>query len=273
MRDLILNPIQSAFTEFNIMLGQIVTDLTLSPEKFNPQIWYLVTNIFNYIILPVSYSLLALFFIMDFLGKSTRLEFIRWENVVKPLLKLIVAKFVLENSYKLLNLIFAFVSDLIGRASLFGSTAIPDHDTQYIIEAIDGMNLIEKLAFMVNMLPYNFIMMFIKIAIFVVIYGRMVEIYLLTAIAPLPLATMTHDGLHHIAKSFLQRYFAVCLQGLIILLGVMIYGGLMQGLNIGGLRPNDMWGMLRNTILTSSILLMIVCKSGGWARQITGLGG
>jgi hypothetical protein len=271
MREQILNQIKSAFGDFNSLLSNVVHDLTVSPEVFNPHIWNLVTNIY-YIMLGIGYVMLSLFFIMDFLNKSTRLEFIRWENVIKPLLKLILAKFILENSFRLLNLIFTFMVGVIQQTAVLGKIAIPEHQLAHVEKAIEGMNLFEQIIFSVNMMPWVLIMNIIKIVVFLIIYLRMIEIYMYTAISPMPLATMSSDGLHHIAKSFLQKYIAICLQGLIILIGVMIYGGLIKGLS-SNIDPNDLCGIVRNTVLTSSVLMLILIKSGSCAKQITGLGG
>jgi hypothetical protein len=268
MKDSIIEQIKNAFGSFDSDLSKIVTDITLSPEQFNSTIWDLVTRIFEFM-LPIAYSLLALFFIIDFLNKSTRFDFMRWENVVKCLLKLIVAKFVVEKSFVLLNYIFTFVASLIKGAKGIGEIAsVSGLDMAMMEKHVESLNFFQQIMFQVSTMPWTFVMNIIKVVVFLVIYGRMIELYILTAIAPLPLSTLSSEGQQGIARRFFQNYIAVCLQGLIIVVAVMIYGAMAKHININA---TDIWGALRNTVLTSSILLGILIKSSSWSKQICGM--
>jgi hypothetical protein len=256
---------------FNMNLATTVNDLTVSLEQFNPSVYALTTNIHN-IILPISYSLLAVFFIIDLLGKCTNLEVMRWHNVIKSLIRLAVGKMIVTSSLYFLNSIYKVAVGIIIKASSVGSINIVENDSSYIMEAIEGMGVLERLSFQANLAPYIVILQVVKIAVFIIIYARMIEIYWRIAISPLALATIGTDSTKNIAKQFLQGYVAVCLQGLLIVISLMFYGALTQGMN-AGLRPDTFWGMLRNTMISSSVLLLILTKSGTWAKQITGLGG
>lgn len=269
MEETILEQIRNSFGNFNEDILELIQDLTQSPEAFNSSIWGIVTRIFN-TMLPISYTLLAIFFIMDFLGKSTRFEFMRWENIVKALLKLIVAKLVIENSFRLLTIIFEVVAGLIHNTASVGMITVPEQmEMEMVRTELEGMGFFQQLMFSVSISPWNLIMSLLRIVIFLIIYGRMIEIYVLTAVAPLPLSTLSNENLHGTAKKFIQHYVAVCMQGLIILLCCMIYGGLMQ--NIGG-NPTDVWESVYSTVLTSGVLLLMLIKSGSWAKTICGVG-
>lgn len=264
----IMQTINDAFNGLNGDIQTILDIIVKSPQS-NGSIWTIITNIFN-IMLPIGYSLASLFFIIDFLNKSIMFEFIKWENVIKALLKLVVAKMVMENSFTLLNTIFSVISG-ITTAIAVNPTSIGDVvDINALQTQVEAMSLIDKISFRIEFAPVAILMMIIKTAIQVIVYGRMIELYIYTAIAPIPLATMTSESLHGTAKRFLQTYTGICLQGVIIMISCLTYTGLAGDMvtpatGSGSLNLN-VWGF----IMSSLVLLLILIKSGSWAKQITG---
>ena len=74
----------------------------------------------------------------------------------------------------------------------------------------------------------------LNIIIFVLVYGRMIEIYLLTSLSPIPVATLANRELGHTGQNYLRSLFAVGFQGMLILVCVAIYAVLVQGIATGG---------------------------------------
>lgn len=265
----IMDTIQNAFNGLNGDIQTILKIVNTSPES-NGSIWAIITNIFN-VILPVGYSLATLFFLQDFLNKSIMLDYMKWENVVKSLLKLIVAKFFMERSFELLGIIFGIVAGITASISAHPVQIKDIVDIATLKTQVEAMNLIDKIFFQMQFTPVTIFMMLIKTVIKVIVYGRMIELYIYTAVAPIPLATMTSESLHGIAKKFLQSYTGVCLQGLIIMISCLAYTGLVgdmvQPASGNGELSLNVWGF----IMSSLVLLLVLLKSGSWSKAITGL--
>lgn len=258
--------IRTAFSNFSDDLNNIVNNLLISPQNFNSDVWAIIKAIFD-VLLPVGYSLVALFFIIDFLNKSVMLEWRRWENVTKALLKLVVAKLIIENCFTLLKLMFSFVANIIEGVSSVTYTINPgDVELDELYAKIDGMNTFDRIGFLVNIQPWLLVMEAIKLIIYVIVYGRIIEIMILTALAPLPLSTLAGEGMQNVAKRFLQVYMSVCLQGVVLLIGTMIYGAMMSSVLVEG----DSWEVIRNVVLMSLVMVIIFVKSSSWSRQLTG---
>ena len=102
------------------------------------------------------------------------------------------------------------------------------------------------------------------IVIFVLVYGRMLEIYLLTSLAPIPMATISHREVGQIGQNYLRSLFAVGFQGLLILVCVAIYAVLIQGIATGGDPIGAIWGTVGYTVL----LCFMLFKTGTIARSI-----
>ena len=82
----------------------------------------------------------------------------------------------------------------------------------------------------------------LNIIIFVLVYGRMIEIYLLTSLSPIPVATLANRELGHTGQNYLRSLFAVGFQGMLILVCVAIYAVLVQGIATGGDPIGAIWG-------------------------------
>lgn len=87
--------------------------------------------------------------------------------------------------------------------------------------------------------------------IFVIVYGRMIEIYLLTSLAPIPFATVPNRETGHMGQNYFRSLFAVGFQGLLILVCVAV---------------GAIWGCVGYTVL----LCFTLFKTGSLAKSIFG---
>ena len=104
----------------------------------------------------------------------------------------------------------------------------------------------------------------LNIVIFVIVYGRMIEIYLLTSLAPVPMATLANRELGGTGQNYLRSLFAVGFQGLLILVCVGIYAVLVQGIATGGDPIGAIWGTVGYTVL----LCFMLFKTGSISKSI-----
>ena len=106
----------------------------------------------------------------------------------------------------------------------------------------------------------------LTICIFIITFGRMIEIYLMTSLAPLPVATLSNRELGGTGQNYLKSLFAVGFQGMLILVCVAIYAVLIQGIATGGDPIGAIWGTVGYTVL----LCFMLFKTGGIAQRIFG---
>ena len=109
-------------------------------------------------------------------------------------------------------------------------------------------------------------MLALNIIIFVIVYGRMIEIYLLTSLAPIPVATLSNREIGSMGQNYIKSLFAVGFQGLLILVCVAIYAVLIQGIATSGDPIGAIWGCIGYTVL----LCFTLFKTGSVAKSIFG---
>lgn len=256
--------IQSTFDGFNENVNNALSIITQAPES-NSTMWGVVQGVQD-VILPVAMTLAVLYFFMDFLNKSMMLEFVKWENVVKSLLKIMFCKVLMEHTMDLMNLIFKFIAELTSSIGLTGNVMIGNIDYDALTEAFKASaGLSERMQLYMKVLPITLVMYFIIKIISLIIYGRMIQIYIYTAFAPIPLSTIAGEGMNGTAKSFLKDYASVCLQGAVMIVAIGLYGAIVKDATITpGLEG------LGTLLLLSMVLVFILIKSGDWAKKIVG---
>ncbi len=107
---------------------------------------------------------------------------------------------------------------------------------------LETMGLGELLGLFMQSMLIHMTMWALNIIIFVLVYGRMLEIYMLTSLAPIPVATLSNREVGQMGQNYLKSLFAVGFQGLLILLCVGIYGVLVQGISTSGDPIGAVWG-------------------------------
>lgn len=264
--DIIAKNLDKIFNNINETI-QGAVDLVTNPINSMTGIWSVVSNVHN-AILPMGYSLLTLFFLLGFMNKSLSFKVIRIEDIIRLLIKMIIAKVVMEKSFELLTMVYGIATDLVVDVN-FSAETIKIVDTKALAEQIAKMNFFEKIIFQTQFTPISVANFFLSKMVFVICYGRIVELCVFTAVSPIPIATLSSSEYSSTAKRFFQYYIGICLHGLIIVIICMIFGGLAQTL-VGNVGENADFGV-GISISLSIMLLLVLTKSGSWAKQITGV--
>ena len=257
--DVILKNMTEDFGWINQPIKEIADIVSQDPQNMTFA-WGVIQNIYN-IMLPLGYALIALFFIMEFLKYSTDFHQISMEKTVSLLLKLVIAKLVMDNSFELLMAIFKLTNGVL--ASMNVSVSMPAFDIETLRSTIEAMDFFERMFYALRMMWFGLIMGICKIIIDVIIYGRFIELFILVAFAPIPLSGIASGELSPSAKRYLQEFSAVCLQGMVMVGVVMIYGGIVQQYFVSD------WGVAKMNV-SAILLVMMLFKSGSIARRLTG---
>jgi len=106
----------------------------------------------------------------------------------------------------------------------------------------------------------------ISLCVFIIIYGRMIEIYLTISIAPIPFSTMANREWGSIGNSYIKSLFALAFQGFLIMVCVAIYAVLLQGITSSENIHSSVWECAGYSVL----LVLILFKSGSISKGLFG---
>lgn len=262
-KDALVKNINETFNDMQNIIDEVFNIVSMPIDNYSG-LWRIFTDI-NRIVIPVGLSLMTLFFLIGFLTKAASFKLIRMENIIKMLIMLIIAKYVMQNGFQLLQIIYNLVGNIIYQVGTGTSDISELIDAKQLVDIVYKMNWVDRMMFQLQFFCIWLVLFISNILIKVICYGRIIEVCLFTAISPLPLATIASEEYANIAKRFMQHYVAVCLQGLIILISCKAYGGLAStiiqasgDINIG------------TSICITFVLLFVIMKSESWAQKISG---
>ena len=189
-------------------------------------------------------------------------------NIYKWVFKTACAILILSNTFNIVNAVFDVSQSVIAQAGglIQGSTDITPDMLANLETTLESMELGPLLGLWLQSSLIGITMWALNTVIFVIVYGRMIEIYLLASLAPVPMATLANREMGNMGQNYLRSLFAVGFQGLLILVCVGIYAVLIQGIATGGDPIGAIWGTVGYTVL----LCFMLFKTGSISKSIFG---
>ena len=267
----IMGNLGGLFTGVNEQVGEIAAQVGTTPAAWNAGVFSMIRQLSETVILPIAG--LVLTFVMTYeliqmlIDHNNLHNFDTW-IFFKWIFKTFVAVMILSNTFNIVMAVFDVSQSVIAQAGglIQGSTDITPDMMAELETTLEGMDLGPLLGLWLQSSIIGVTMWALGIVIFVLVYGRMLEIYLLTSLAPIPMATLAHREVGQTGQNYLRSLFAVGFQGMLILVCVAIYAVLVQGIVTSGDPIGAIWGTVGYTVL----LCFMLFKTGGIAQRIFG---
>ena len=264
----IMNNLSGLFDSVNDQVGDIATQVGTSPASFSPGVFSLIRNVSESVIVPIAgiiltfivcYELIQLIIDHNNLANFETWIFFKW------VFKTFVAVTLITNTFNIVMAVFDVSQHVISSSSgiIGGSTAVTDSMLATLETNLAEMELGPLLGLFAQSMIIGLTMKIIGIIIFVIVYGRMVEIYLMTSLAPIPFATFANREQSQIGQNYLRSLFALGFQGFLIMICVAIYAVLVQSVAVSD-PINAIWGLIGYTVL----LCFTLFKTGSLAKSV-----
>ena len=267
----IMGNLTGLFDTVNTRVGEIAVQVGTTPAAWNAGVFSLIRQISETVILPIAGLILtfvATYELIQMLIDRNNLHDIDTWLFFKWIFKTAAAILILSNTFNIVNAVFDVSQSVIARSAgiIQGSTDITPGMLDTLEATLETMGLGELLGLFMQSMLIHMTMWALNIIIFVLVYGRMLEIYMLTSLAPIPVATLSNREVGQMGQNYLKSLFAVGFQGLLILLCVGIYGVLVQGISTSGDPIGAIWGCVGYTVL----LCFMLFKTGTISKSIFG---
>ena len=265
----IMGNLTGLFDTVNTRVGEIAVQVGTTPAAWNTGVFSLIRQISETVILPIAGLILtfvATYELIQMLIDRNNLHDIDTWMFFKWIFKTAAAILILSNTFNIVNAVFDVSQSVIARSAsiIQGSTDITPDMLETLEATLETMELGPLLGLFMQSLLIGLTMEIMGIIIFVLVYGRILEIYMLTSLAPIPVATFSNRETGQMGQNYIKSLFAVGFQGLLILLCVGIYGVLVQGIAIGGDPIGAIWGCVGYTVL----LCFMLFKTGTISKSI-----
>ena len=267
----IMGNLTGLFDTVNTRVGEIAVQVGTTPAAWNAGVFSLIRQISETVILPIAGLILtfvATYELIQMLIDRNNLHDIDTWLFFKWIFKTAAAILILSNTFNIVNAVLDVSQSVIARSAgvIQGSTDITPDMLATLEATLETMELGSLLGLFMQTMLIGLTMKALSIIIFVLVYGRMLEIYMLTSLAPIPVATLSNREVGQMGQNYLKSLFAVGFQGLLILLCVDIYGVLVQGISTSGDPIGAIWGCVGYTVL----LCFMLFKTGSISKSIFG---
>ena len=267
---MVTSNLQNMFTDVNEKTGEIATQVGQTPQGWNSGIFNMSHNLSNSVIIPIAGMIITFvmcYELISMLTEKNNMHDIDTWMFFKYVFKMMIAVYLLSNTFNITMAVFDLGQHVVNSAAgvISHDTAI---DTTQLLTSIEtamvNMELGELVVLALETLLVSFGMKIMSIVITIACYGRMIEIYLYTSVAPIPFATLTNREWGQIGSNYLRGLFALAFQAFLMMVCVGIYGVLVASIRISTNLHASLFGIASYTVL----LCYTLFKTGSLSKQI-----
>ena len=265
----IMGNLSGMFDSVNQQVGQIAGDVGTTPANFSPAVFSMIRNISESVILPIAgmvLTFIACYELIQMLIEHNNLANFETWTFFKWVFKTFLAVTLISNTFNITMAVFDVAQQVISRSGglISGSTSVSDATLTAMQATLEGMDLGPLLGLYLQTFVVQVTMLALSAIIFVIVYGRMVEIYLMVSLAPIPFATFGNHEQSHTGQNYLRSMFALGCQGFLIMICGGIYAVLIQNLSFSDNIISSIWGVMGYTVLLAFTLF----KTGSLAKSV-----
>lgn len=266
----IMSNLTGLFDNVNRQVTGIADNVGATPQAWNGGVFGMIRNLSDNVILPIAGVILALVATLELIQMivdRNNMHDMDTFMLAKWVFKTACAVVIVTNTWNIVMAVFDVAQSVVSRAS---GLVIADTDIRIdsVIVGLEAklaeMELGALFGLWVQSMFVGFTMWALAICIFIITYGRMIEIYLVTSVAPIPMATMANREWGQMGQNYLRSLFALGFQAFLIIICVAIYAILVRGIAVESDVSAAIWTCMGYTVL----LCFTLFKTSSLARSI-----
>ena len=266
----IMSNLTGLFDNVNRQVAGIADNVGATPQAWNGGVFGMIRNLSDNVILPIAGVILVLVATLELIQMivdRNNMHDMDTFMLAKWVFKTACAVVIVTNTWNIVMAVFDVAQSVVSRAS---GLVIADTDIRIdsVIVGLEAklaeMELGALFGLWVQSMFVGFTMWALAICIFIITYGRMIEIYLVTSVAPIPMATMVNREWGQMGQNYLRSLFALGFQAFLIIICVAIYAILVRGIAVESDVSTAIWTCMGYTVL----LCFTLFKTSSLARSI-----
>ena len=259
LREMLVSGITSnlsgLFDGINDRVSDIAVNVGATPQAWNSGIFSMIQNLSDNVVVPIAGIILTFVMCLELIQMLIdRNNMHDFETFLffKWIFKTYVAVMIVTNTWNIVMAIFDVAQNVVNAASgqIISDTAIDVNSLIANMESsLESMELGPLLGLWFQSSLMELLSWGITICIFIIVYGRMIEIYMVTSVAPIPMATMANREWGQMGQNYLRSLFALGFQAFLIMVCVAIYAVLVQNISVGSDVSGAIWTAIGYTVL------------------------
>ena len=268
----IMDNLTGLFDNVNAKVAEAAGHIGSTPQAWNANIYSMIRALSDNLILPIAGVILAFVMTLELIqliADRNNLHDIDTWVFFKWVFKTAAAVLIVSNTWNIVMGVFDATQSVVNQSSgvIIGETSIHfDRLIPGLEFQLESMTIGSLLSLWFQTLVVGLTMNILSICIFLVTYGRMIEIYVVTALGPIPLATMGSSEWRSTGQNYLKSLLALGFQAFLIMIVVGIYAVLIRNISGAADIAGAIWGCMGYTVL----LCFCLFKTGSISKSVFG---
>ncbi|MGT2922201.1 VirB6/TrbL-like conjugal transfer protein, CD1112 family [Streptococcus canis] len=268
MIDIIKDNLSAMLIDINDKVGTVAGEVGKTPSSWNSEVFAFIKSINTNVVLPIAAIILTAILCIELIQVVMRKNSMQDTDTFeffKYIIKMWIAVWLVSHAFDFSMAVFDVAQSMIGKAAgVVGTSAnITAGNFDAMVEALKTKELGTLIGIALETGLVKFSLTILSILITVILYGRMIEIYIYCSVAAIPFSTMGNKEWSNIGTNYIKSLFALGLQGLFILIFFGIYAVLVKTVNF-----TDIHTSILQVLAYGLILGVMMMKSGSIAKAI-----
>ena len=268
--DGITSNLTGLFDTVNGKVGEIAADVGATPQDWNSGVFNMLLSLSETVIVPIAGAILALIMcyeLIQLIAERNNMHDMDSWMLFRWVFKSAAAVLLVANTWNIVMGVFDLTQSVVNQSAgvIIGNTSI---DITAVVTDLENrlsdMDIGGLLGLWFQSLFVGLTMNILSICIMLVVYGRLIEIYLVTSLGPIPLATIGNSEWRGMGQGYLKSLFALGFQAFLIMVVTGIYAVLIQNIALDGDVSGAIWGCMGYTVL----LCFCLFKTGSIAKAV-----
>ncbi len=267
----VLDNLGTMFTDVNTKVGTIAGEVGKTPSAWNPGIFSMIKNLSENVMIPIAgliISAILCYELISMVMDKNNMHDMGSGFFFRYLFKACIAVMLLSKTFDITMAIFDVGNHIVKNAAsaISGSTSIDVADTlaDMFNKQLSAMGIGELIGLGIETMLVSLCMKIMSVLITVILYGRMIEIYLYISVAPVPFATLSNREWGSIGNNYIKGLCALAFQGFFIMVCVGIYSALVANVAVAKNLHTALWSVAAYTV----ILCFSLFKTGSLAKSV-----
>ena len=245
----IMSNLSGLFDAVNEQVGDIAQQVGTRPSAFEPRVFAMIESLSRNVVLPIAgiiLTFIACYELIEMITQHNNMAQFEPALIMRWIFKTAVSVWFISNTFDIVMAVFDLTQKVVSDSSgiIAGNTRVNEIGLSMMQMDVGPLFGLFLQSFFIGIT-----MRILSIVIFVIVYGRIIEIYCMVSLAPIPMATWGNHEQSHMGQNYLKCLFALGFQGFLILICVAIYAVLIQNVAISGDAIGSIWSIVGYTVL------------------------
>lgn len=265
----IVRSLTGMYDSANSQIGEVAEKVGKTPAEFAPEVFSMIKTVSETVIIPIAGLILtyiACYELIQMLIEHNNLASFETWFLFRWVMKTFIAVTLVSNTFPITTAIFDVAQKVVNNAAgvITAPRALSISALDAMMERMQEMEVAELTGIYIELLLIRLILLAVAVVILIIVYGRIIEIYLMTSLAPLPFATFGNREQSQIGQNYLRSLCALGFQGFLIVLCIGIYAVMLQSVT----ESEDILASVWMTLCYTTLLCYTLLKTSSVSKSI-----